>query len=152
MAPTWTSDDPWPASICAAIDSAWLIGMAKPWVPDGGDEVNENPVEAAVSMPITWPAVLTSEPPESPDWTSALTSISPESCSLLPSRESLAVIAWSSAVIEPPALEGMPPVPPALPTATTGYPAFVVAESPSAAVRRPDAPCSCRTAMSWVES
>jgi hypothetical protein len=41
--------------------------MAKPWVPGEEDEAKENPVEAAVLMPITWPAVLTREPPESPD-------------------------------------------------------------------------------------
>ncbi len=46
-----------------AIDSASLIGMAKPWVPEVS---NENPWEAAVSMPITSPPVLTREPPESP--------------------------------------------------------------------------------------
>ena len=52
----------------------------------------------------------------------ALVSIKPDSCSLPPLSSSFAVIPWSRAVIEPPALVGVPPVPPALPIATTACP------------------------------
>ena len=51
-----------------------LAGLDWNWVP----------LEAAVFMPITWPEELTSAPPESPGWMSALGSISPVSCSLCP--------------------------------------------------------------------
>src|ERR1035438_3619367 len=54
---------PWPAMMVLAIDSALLIGMAKPtlcWLPP------RLPVAAAVFMPITFPAVLDSGPPEGP--------------------------------------------------------------------------------------
>jgi hypothetical protein len=43
-------------------------------------------------MPITRPALLTSGPPESPGSRSPLISISPVSCSTLPSNSSPAVI------------------------------------------------------------
>jgi hypothetical protein len=52
-------------------------------------------------MPITRPALLTSGPPESPGSRSPLISISPVSCSTLPSNSSPAVIDWSSATIDP---------------------------------------------------
>jgi len=108
--------------------------------------------DAAVSIPMTCPALLTSEPPESPGWTSALTSMSPVNCSLVPPSSSLAVIGWFSAMIEPPAAVGVPPVPPALPIATTPSPTVAVEESPIFATFNPDAPCSCSTAMSCVAS
>ena len=50
-APMCTVSDACPAMICLAMDSAWLIGMANPSVPAW----NWNPLEAAVSMPITTP-------------------------------------------------------------------------------------------------
>src|SRR6202020_275296 len=53
---------------------------------------------------------------------SAFTWMSPDSCSLAPSRSSPAVMDWLRAVMEPPALLGVPPVPPALPMATTDSP------------------------------
>ncbi len=120
--------------------------------PFGSRGLEGEACEAAVSIPITWPAVSTKAPPESPGWTSALTWIRPDSCSLGPSRLSLAVIDWLRAVMEPPALLGVPPVPPALPIATTDSPTAALEESPRVAVFRPEAPCSWRTAMSWVES
>ncbi len=56
-----------PASISRAMVRAVPIGMAKPWVPEDWPlDWNENPAEAAVSIPSTCPDVLTSEPPESP--------------------------------------------------------------------------------------
>ena len=63
----WTVEEPAPASIVLAMESAVSIGMAKPWVPDDWSlDWNENPAEAAVSIPSTSPEVLTSAPPESP--------------------------------------------------------------------------------------
>ena len=119
----WTVDEPFPASIWRAMDRAVLIGMAKPWLPwDWPLNWNEKPAEAAVSTPRTWPEVLTSAPPESPGWMSALVSMRPLSCSDVPSPWSLAVIDWLSAVTVPPAALGVPPVPPALPTPTTSSP------------------------------
>ena len=97
MVPMWTVEDPLPASIWWAMDSAVLIGMAKPWLPcDWPLYWNVVPREAAVSMPSTWPEVFTSAPPESPGWMSAFVSMSPLSCSLVPSPESCAVIDWLS--------------------------------------------------------
>ena len=67
-----------------------LIGMAKPWFPWFWPfDWKENPAEAAVSTPMTWPEVLTSAPPESPAWMFAFVSIRPLSCSLVPSPWSL---------------------------------------------------------------
>jgi len=56
----------WPASICLAIATASLIGIVNAWVTV--DELSwlPDPADAAVSMPIIWPRVLTSGPPESP--------------------------------------------------------------------------------------
>src|SRR5580704_14528770 len=54
VVPMWIVADPLPASIWRAIDSASLIGMAKPWFPWFWPfDWKENPAEAAVSMPIT---------------------------------------------------------------------------------------------------
>ena len=58
MSPMCTVADPWPASICSAIESAVLIGMAKPGLRlrlPCWKLVGEVPLEAAVSMPITSP-------------------------------------------------------------------------------------------------
>ena len=69
------------------------------------------PTEPAVSIPITAPELSTSGPPESPGWIAALVWIKPESCSLAPPtrrrRDRLV-----EPVIQPPALDGVPPVPP----------------------------------------
>ena len=73
---------------------------------------------------------------------SALVSISPLSCSLLPDPSSDAVIDWFRAVTVPAATDGVPPLPPALPSATTLSPVCTVEESPRLAVVRPDAFCS----------
>ena len=90
-----------PSSIRRASESAVSIGMAKAssWTDDG---LNEKPLEAAVSMAMTWPVPLTSGPPESPGWMSALVWIRPPGCSEVPSSVSLAVICWLSATTEPP--------------------------------------------------
>ncbi len=89
----WIVDDADPASWHAAMFSAVSIGMAKPWFPcDWSLDWNENPADAAVSTPITWPEVSTSAPPESPGWMLALVAIKPLNCSEVPSPSSLAVM------------------------------------------------------------
>ena len=103
-------------------------------------------------MPTTWPAKLTSEPPESPGSIGALVSIIPVSCSELPEPSSLAVMDWLSAVTLPVTTDGWPPLPSAFPMATTLWPVLTVAELPRLTVVRPEASCSCRTATSWVLS
>jgi len=70
-------------------------------------------------MPITLPVESTKAPPESPDWMLALTWMRSLSCSVVPVSSLLAVIDWVTAVTEPAAAVGVPPVPPALPAATT---------------------------------
>ena len=126
-----------PASIWSAIDFAWLIGMAKacvcwPW--------NCVPCEAAVLMPMIWPAVLTSGPPESPGWIPALWWMSPVSCSDVPAPSSEAVIDAPRLAMWPVATAGVPPLPSALPSATTFWPEEALPESPRVTVCRPDAP------------
>ncbi len=107
--------------------------------------------EAAVSMPTTSPAELTSEPPESPGSIGALDWISPVSCSELPEPSSLAVMAWFSPVTVPDTTEGVPPLPSALPMATTLSPTLTE-ELASVTVCRFEAPCSWSTAMSLLAS
>ena len=58
---------------------------------------------------------------------------------------------WPSASTCPVAAVGVPPVPPALPTAVTAAPTLVAVDD-SVAVLRPDAPDSCSTATSSVAS
>src|SRR5580693_9625505 len=106
----------------------------------------EVPAEAAVSMPTTAPNWLTSGPPESPGWMSALDSIRPLSCSEVPEPSSDAVIDWLRAVTWPGATDGVPPAPPALPSPTTLLPTLTVLELPMVAVFRPEAPLSWSTA------
>ena len=65
------------------------MGMANPSMPLW----NWNPLDAAVSMPITTPWVLTRGPPESPGFRAASVWMSPVSCSELLSDSSLAVMA-----------------------------------------------------------
>ena len=105
-----------------------------------------------MSIAMTCPCEFTSGPPESPAWMSAFVSISPVSCSEDPEDSSEAVIDWLSAVTEPAATDGVPPTPPALPSATTLFPTPTVEESPVVAVVSPDAPESWSTAMSCDSS
>ena len=55
---------------------------------------------------MTWLEAFTNGPPESPGWIGALISMSPVRLSAFAPPLSLAVIDWSSAVIEPPAVLG----------------------------------------------
>ena len=142
-----------PASIWLAMESASLIGIAKASVAVvcavSFGELDE---DAAVSMPITCPAVLTSGPPESPGWIGALSLMSPLSCSEVPDPSSEAVIEELRPVTLPVATDGVPPLPSALPSATTFWPTATVEESPRFTVCSPEAPWSCRTATSLVVS
>ena len=135
-----------------------MIGIAKPWVAPLPELPPHMPYEgwkllppAAVSIPITCPSTSTSEPPESPGWSCALVSIRPVrlSESVPPS---LAVIERPTPTMLPRAELGVPPTPPAFPTATTASPTRTLSESPSLAVVRPDAFWSLRTAMSAATS
>ncbi len=82
----------------------------------------------------------------------ALVLIIPVSRSELPEPSSTAVIEAPSPVTCPVATDGRPPLPPALPTATTFWPTPTLEESPMVAVFSPEAPVSLSTAMSWVGS
>ena len=106
-------------------------------------------LEAAVFMPTTSPEVLSSGPPESPGWMPALVWIRPCSCSALPASSSDAVMVLPVAVTLPVATDGVPPLPRALPTATTFWPACTPAEL-RLTVCRPEAFCSWSTATSLV--
>ena len=77
-------------------------------------------------MPITWPAALTVGPPESPGRMFASTWISPPRVSVLPVSASFADTVWFSAPMRPSSTLGVPPAPPALPSATTGSPTETV--------------------------
>ena len=99
-------------------------------------------------MPITWPLMFASGPPESPGTICALVCSMPCSVSrpfALPS--SLAVMVSFRPVIEP-MKGGAPPWPSALPSATTTSPILTLDESPIGIVRKPDAPVSLITATS----
>ena len=86
----------WPSAIWRATDRAVLIGMAKPATDCCWVKLTLLP---AVSMPMTWPAELTSGPPESPATMFALVWIIPCSVSdLTVPPWSLAVMVWLSPV------------------------------------------------------
>ena len=152
VGPMCTVSDAWPASICWARATAPLIGIAKAWVRVFVWNWKPVEAEAAVSMPITLPVLLTSGPPESPGWMGALWWMSPVSRSEVPAPSSEATIDAFRPAMCPTATAGVPPLPSALPSATTLSPTFAVDESPRAAVCSPEAPCSCRTAMSRLWS
>src|SRR6185437_15853459 len=141
-----------PDSIWSAIEVALAIGIAKPVVSAlllNRPELDE----AAVFMPITVPVALSySAPPESPGWMLAFTWIIPVSRSALLPLSSLAVMDWLIALTVPDAAVGVPPVPPALPTAVTAMPTLTLDESPSLAVASPLASLSWITATSSVGS
>src|SRR6478752_5596844 len=146
--PMWIVELAWPLSIWSAILSAVPIGIAyacSAAVCNGLDE------PAAVSMPTTWLLALKSGPPESPAWTFASVSMRPFDCSAFEPLSSVAVIVWSRAVTWPGAALGVPPVPPAFPTAVTESPTDTLADE-MWAVCSPDASDSFKTATSSVGS
>ena len=97
-------------------------------------------------MPTTCPASLTRGPPESPGLIAVSAWINPPSVSSAPVRVSVAETVWLSATTRPGTALGVPPWPPALPSATTGSP--TATPPPIAALGRPPAPRSCSTATS----
>ncbi len=111
-----------------------MIGIANPWM------VVDCPLKLApvsvpaVSMPTTLPAALTSGPPESPETMSAFIWIMPVRLSELP--PSLAVMDWSRSATVPDTTAGVPPLPYALPMATTSAPMVRLSELPSGATLR----------------
>ena len=109
-------------------------------------------LDPAVVMPMTFPASSTTAPPESPGAMAASNRIIPVSRRGEPSRSSCTVICWSSARTVPATALGVPPTPPALPTATTSSPTRTDADEPSGATVSPEAPFSRSTATSWVLS
>src|SRR5581483_11548610 len=145
--PRWTVALDWPDRIWATRAMARSTGMAKP--AESPTARNRRVAEAAVSMPITWPALLISGPPESPGSSGASIWISPASVSgWLPSR-SVAVIVWFMATTLPLTVWGAPPTPPALPRATTGSPTLTPDDLPIGTVGRLGfGPSIWRTAMS----
>ena len=148
VGPTWTLDDGFPLSIWSPMDFTVAIGMANPCVVSCAKAKCELP---AVSMPITCPAASTNGPPESPAWIGASVWIIPIRCSTLPESSSAAVIDWPSLVTVPETALGVPPLPPALPMATTAWPTLAGALAKET-VRRCDAPVICSTATSAVTS
>src|SRR5262249_39397360 len=136
-------------SIWWAMETAWLIGMANAWVCWFW---NSTPCEAAVLTPMICPSVFTSGPPESPGWMPALWWISPVSCSEVPAPSSEAVIDAPRLAMWPVATDGVPPLPSALPRATTFWPVAALLESPSVTGAGPDAPRSWMAAMSGLWS
>ena len=67
--PMYTVALDWPAAIFWAMARAVSIGMAKPIESPG---CPSDGVFAAVTIPMTWPALFASAPPESPCWIWAL--------------------------------------------------------------------------------
>ena len=146
--PTYTLPPGWPDAICLAIARALLMGMAKPSSPPDPAWLG---VFAAVIMPITWPALFASAPPESPCWIRALVCSMWLRSSVLPEPPSLAWIERLSALMMP-AAGVAPPRPSALPSASTGVPRVTWDELPKLSVGRPEAPCRRSSATSSAAS
>ena len=92
---------------------------------------------AAALMPITSPSALASGPPESPGTMSASIWMRLlRRWARLPDS-SLAVMLRPSALTLPVTTDGVPPWPPALPSATTASPTRTVSESPILTTSRP---------------
>ncbi len=135
-------------AICPAIFSAVLIGMAKPVVPP---DCPSAAVLAAVTIPMTCPALLASAPPESPCWIWALVASMWFRSSMVFEPSSLAWIERFSALMAPRA--GVtPPLPSASPSARTGMPTRTCEELPKLTVASPEAPVSWSSATSSVLS
>ena len=135
-------------AICPAMFSAVLIGMAKPVVPPGCPSAA---VLAAVTIPMTCPALLASAPPESPCWIWALVASMWFRSSIVFEPSSLAWIERFSALMAPRA--GVtPPLPSASPSASTGMPTRTCEELPKLTVASPEAPVSWSSATSSVLS
>ncbi len=112
--------------------------------------MSAEPDDAAVVIPSTSPWASSTAPPESPETTSALSSIRPVRVSPALTPSLRVVTGWSSAVTVPPAASRSPP-PSAFPTAVTASPTLTVSWS-IGAVASPEAPWSRSTATSAVAS
>ena len=141
----------WPDAICLAMARALLMGMAKPSVPPDDPTWLDVEVFAAVIMPMTWPALFASAPPESPCLIGALVCSMWFRSSVLFEPWSLAWIERLSALMMPGAALA-PPCPSALPSASTGVPRLTCEELPKVSMGRPEAPCSWSSATSSVAS
>ena len=146
--PMYTVELGWLPAMCRAMASAVLIGMAKPIVPPG---CPPDAVFAAVTIPMTCPALLTSAPPESPCWIWALVCSMWFRFSVVFEPSSLAWMERFSPLMLPRA--GVTwPRPWASPSARTGMPTLTCEESPRLTVARPEAPVSLSSATSSVLS
>ncbi len=114
----WTVSDGIPARIWPATPIASLIGIAKPLPPGPIRKFTD----AAVVTPTTWPAPLTTGPPESPARTGAANSMSPVNSSEVPVSASSALTVRPKPVTVPTSRVNGASVPMALPSATTGSP------------------------------
>ena len=137
-----------PAAICRAMVRAVSIGMAKPVVPLG---CPPEPDFAAVTIPITRPALSASAPPESPCCISALICSMWFRSSVVPDPSSLARMERSSALMSPAAGVTLPR-PWASPRASTGVPTLTCDESPKLTVAKLGAPVSWSSATSALRS
>ena len=127
---------------------AVLIGMAKPIVPP---DCPSEAVFAAVTIPMTWPALLASAPPESPCWICALVCSMWFRFSTVPEPSSLAWMERFRPLMLPAA--GLtPPSPWASPRARTGVPTRTCVELPKLTVASCGAPVICSSATSSVLS
>ena len=143
---------PWPLRRFWTTDIAASMGIAKPCAETPRKRKPRPLEEAAVSIPITFPEASTSGPPESPGWTLASTWMRFWRVSGLAPVSSVAVMVWPIATTEPVAVDGVPPLPRALPMATIGSPTFSFDGSPMLTVFRFEAPWSWRRAMSSAGS
>ena len=123
---------------------ASLIGIANPLPPGPIRKFTD----AAVVMPTTCPAPLTTGPPESPARTGAANSMRPVNSSEVPVRVSSACTVRPNPVTVPTSRVSGASLPMALPSATTGSPGTRMFASPMTAGVSPPAPISWMTAMS----
>src|SRR6266566_2563912 len=140
-------------SAVACPERTWLTTASALLVltayPIGDEEVRKLVASPAVIIPITWPAELTSAPPESPGLMAASLWIMPFRVSERP-LPSLAVMVWSMASTWPCVTVGAPPWPSALPSASTASPALTLDESARVTVGRPETPSIWISATSAV--
>jgi hypothetical protein len=140
-----------PRSICLAMASASLTGIAKPMVAPPRPGWPGPAVSAAVIIPMTVPALSASAPPESPCWICAVVCSMSCRSSVVPDPASLAWMERPTPLMTP-AAGVTPPRPPALPRASTAVPTATRAESPKLTGVSPEAPCSRSSATSAVAS
>src|SRR6266849_3408156 len=124
----------WPERTWLTTSSAALVLIEYATVDE---ELRKPCASPAVIIPITWPAELTSAPPESPGLMPASLWIMPLRVSERP-LPSLAVMVWSTESTWPCVTVGAPPWPSALPSASTASPTLTLDESARVTVGRPE--------------